>query len=174
MHKIWLTADTHFGHFNIIKYCNRPFTTIEEHDQSLVENWNLLVKSKDTVYHLGDLGMSDTVLRILPKLKGNIHLIKGNHDQSKVWTDKRFRFVKDTHMIKYQGISFWMAHYAHRTWPKMARGCIHTYGHSHGNLPGYLRSLDVGVDLWDYAPVDLDTIIDMMKDVPCLPENKQY
>jgi calcineurin-like phosphoesterase family protein len=56
---IWLTADTHFGHTNILKYCGRPFSSIEEMDETLINNWNNKVNQDDTVYHLGDFSFKD-------------------------------------------------------------------------------------------------------------------
>ncbi len=55
---IWFVSDTHFGHGNVLKYCNRPFSSTLEHDQQLIANWNSVVKENDTVYHLGDFGLS--------------------------------------------------------------------------------------------------------------------
>lgn len=170
-HTVWFTADTHFGHSNIIKYCNRPFSSIEEHDQSLIENWNSLVKGGDTVYHLGDFGFYDRIQRIIQKLHGNIHLIRGNHDNDTLTKNKRFNFVKDVHRFKKNEYEFFLSHYAHRSWPKMNRGAIHLYGHSHGNLPGFGRSIDVGVDVWNYRPVSIDQIVEIMKDVKPSWEN---
>lgn len=81
MSKIWFTSDTHWGHFNVIKYCNRPFTSVEEMDETLIENWNKAVGITDTVYHLGDvsLGLSPVEL-ISPRLNGIKKLVPGNHD----------------------------------------------------------------------------------------------
>ena len=52
--KYWFTADTHLGHQNIIKYCNRPFKTLDEMDTAIIRNWNERVDPDDTVLVLGD------------------------------------------------------------------------------------------------------------------------
>lgn len=79
---IFFTSDTHFGHSKIIDYCKRPFSSIEEHDKTLIQNWNNVVGQDDTVFHLGDFayGNSQFVSNIIRQLNGNIILIKGNHD----------------------------------------------------------------------------------------------
>lgn len=79
---IFFTSDTHFGHFKIIDYCKRPFSSIEEHDKTLIQNWNNTVGQDDTVFHLGDFayGNSQFIANIIKQLNGNIILIKGNHD----------------------------------------------------------------------------------------------
>lgn len=170
-HTIWFTADTHFTHTNIIRYCNRPFSSIQEHDEVLIQNWNKVVKGKDTVYHLGDFGFNNTdkFCNIINKLHGNIYLIRGNHDKQEVIEHKRFKIVKDVHRFKRDKQEFFLSHYAHRTWPKMNYGAIHLFGHSHGNMPDFGRSTDVGVDRWNYTPVSIDQILDkMLQIVPVL------
>ena len=79
---IFFTSDTHFGHSKIIDYCKRPFSSIEEHDKTLIQNWNNAVGQDDTVFHLGDFayGNSQFIANIIKQLNGNIILIKGNHD----------------------------------------------------------------------------------------------
>lgn len=78
---IWFTSDTHFGHKNVLKYCGRPFKTVEEMDEALIANWNAIVKPDDVIYHLGDVAMSiKAVKRVLPRLNGHKILIVGNHD----------------------------------------------------------------------------------------------
>lgn len=81
--KYFVIADTHFGHEKIIRYCNRPFRTVEEMDETLIKNWNETVSKKDTVLVLGDfaLGTKEYIENITKKLNGNKILILGNHDE---------------------------------------------------------------------------------------------
>lgn len=84
--KIWFISDTHFGHNNVIKYCNRPFENTEEMDKALINNWNNLVSKDDIIYHLGDVAMTTNKERLrnyLSKLNGYKILVKGNHDSRK-------------------------------------------------------------------------------------------
>lgn len=78
----FFTADPHFGHANIIKYCQRPFASVEEMDRALTERWNAKIGSDDDVWILGDFTMRSgaTALNYLRQLNGHKHLILGNHD----------------------------------------------------------------------------------------------
>lgn len=163
---------THYGHANIIRFCERPFATIEEMDERLIANYNALVKPQDTVYHLGDFSFSKDPGRVFRRLNGNKHLVLGNHDwgkREKQLRDLAWGWVKDVYFLKLGKKPtdlIWLAHYAHRTWPKSHHGSIHLHGHSHGDLPDHGRSTDAGVDAWDYKPVHLDTILKRLKDRP--------
>jgi len=149
----FFTSDTHFLHGNIIKYCNRPFDSIAEHDQTLIDNWNSVVNSKDTVYHLGDFGATqrastetiDRLQKICGKLKGNIILIKGNHDTN-INKVKRFNIVKDYHVVSVHNHRFVLFHYPMRSWQFANHGSIHLFGHCHSNMMPHYKSFDIGVD----------------------------
>jgi calcineurin-like phosphoesterase family protein len=79
--KTWFTSDFHFGHQNIIKFCDRPFASVEEMDYTLVKNYEALVKPSDTVFILGDLSMSFQIAKkFIEGLPGKKFLIAGNHD----------------------------------------------------------------------------------------------
>jgi len=84
MTQYWFTADTHFSHTNILRYCHRPFKNIEEHDYRLIQLWNSRVKPEDIVFHLGDFCFKEiqgkTAQYFLNQLNGKIIIIKGNHD----------------------------------------------------------------------------------------------
>ena len=79
----FFTSDTHFGHANIIRLCNRPFKDVEEMNEKLVENWNRVVPEDGTVFHLGDFAFGGSGLwnSVIPRLNGQIYLIIGNHDR---------------------------------------------------------------------------------------------
>lgn len=80
MMSIYFIADTHFSEENIIKYENRPFQGVQDMDDSMIANWNRMVKEEDTVYLVGDFGAGRREALLLDKLKGIKYLIKGNHD----------------------------------------------------------------------------------------------
>lgn len=80
----YFTSDLHIGHENIIRFSNRPFSTLGEMNRTLVDNWNSRVTERDDVFILGDMfyRKKEGVEEILRKLKGRKHLIVGNHDYS--------------------------------------------------------------------------------------------
>jgi len=169
---IWFTSDTHFGHSNSIKYCNRPFASVEEMDEVLIERWNERVKPSDTVWHLGDFAFHksyDELQTLFSRLNGTKCLVIGNHDYDS--TIRLFwhaaESIATVHIGKQSVI---LCHYAMRVWNKSHHGSLHLYGHSHGTLPGDSQSLDVGVDAWDYRPVNIDEIRDRLKTLPARPK----
>jgi calcineurin-like phosphoesterase family protein len=138
-------------------------------NETLISNWNSIVSPHDTVYHLGDVGMGrpEELLKILKRLNGKIFLIRGNHDKAaehRLCRD-RFEWIKDYHFASFNGgIKIALCHYALRVWDRSHRGAWHFYGHSHGRLPPLPGSfaLDLGVNSWDYSPVSLHRLRDIM------------
>lgn len=169
--QIWFTSDTHFGHKNVIPHCNRPFASIEEHDETLIENWNNKVAKHDRVFHLGDFSLcnKEKALEILKRLNGQIHLCLGNHDNLNKNMEEMFVWVKNYHELKVKHLpcqKIVLSHYAHRVWNRSHYGSYHLFGHSHGDLEDYGLSTDVGVDRWAYAPVSIEEICQYMEAKP--------
>ena len=108
-------SDLHFGHKNIIDFDNRPYTSVKEMEDALITNWNYVVTSKDTVYHLGDFcwGKADEWERLLKLLNGNKVIIQGNHDLSKYPPSikRLLTDVKDYKEIKDGGMNVIMSHF---------------------------------------------------------------
>lgn len=80
---VFLTSDLHLNHDKDFVYAARGFSSIEEHDEAIIENWNSIVHEEDIVYVLGDLSMGTNLEDIISKisrLNGRIHIIIGNHD----------------------------------------------------------------------------------------------
>lgn len=168
----YFTSDTHFGHANIIKYCSRPFESVEAMDAALIKNWNRRVGPDDTVWHLGDFSMNAGVERVRKyreRLNGRIHLIWGNHDKRTPEVAALFESVHDLTKVSFSEAGetrdVVLCHYAMRVWGASHRGAWHLYGHSHGSLTDDLHalSLDIGLDCWDYAPVSVQQIAARMQ-----------
>lgn len=170
----WFTSDTHFNHARIIEHSTRPFISLEDMTETMIANWNDLVRPGDTVFHLGDFAISwgkkqaAAIDSILARLNGQKWLICGNHDRDEVKRNQRWVQVKDYHEIKVDrgGLHkqrIVLFHYAMRVWNQMHRGAWLLHGHSHGNLSdiGGL-SMDVGVDCHGFRPISLDEVADFM------------
>jgi len=163
--EIWFTSDQHYGHTNVIRFCERPFATIEEMDEALIANHNECVKPGDTVYYLGDFSFARNPAPVFYRLNGNKHLVLGNHDWKRTGELKKlpWGWIKDVYFLRAGGTKIWLNHFAQLSWPSAHHGSVHLFGHSHGSLTGVGRSTDVGVDAWDYKPVHLDVILKMME-----------
>lgn len=168
--KYFVTADTHFGHKNIIKYCNRPYQDIEEMDQALIHNWNERVKPQDIVYFLGDFcfktsqksnenslqtNISDYYKS---KLNGDIIFIKGNHDNK----NSTKTLIKSL-QLEYGGLKINCIHDPEDFNPEFE---INFVGHIHQKWS--IKRLDnsilynVGVDVHRYMPI---TIEEALRDI---------
>lgn len=163
MSNIWFCADLHFSHANILKYQNRPFLSIGDMDECLIQTFNSYIKPEDEVYCLGDFSFSDPTY-YLKRLNGKWHLIKGNHDHRQ--PNRPFSWVKDTYMLRSVNPMIFMCHYPMRQWPQSHYGVINLHGHCHGSLPALGRQMDVGVDCNNYAPVHIEEVFSKMKDIP--------
>lgn len=168
MTKTWFTADTHFGHSNIIQYCKRPFADTRGMDGAIIASWNAVVGLDDDVYVVGDFAFrgEKSPGNYLSRLNGRKHLITGNHDSGESCIDPGWQSVQQLAEVVVDSQRIVLCHYGLRVWPGSHRGSIHLYGHSHGALPGDCQSLDVGVDCWRYRPVSLTEVRRRLKTLP--------
>lgn len=167
--KVWWVSDTHFSHKNIIKYCNRPFASVDEMNDAMATAWNERVRPDDTVWHLGDFSFErnpDHLDRQLKALNGRKHLITGNHDSPACRRSPGWESVRPYAETRVEGKFMVLCHYAMRVWNKSHHKSWMLYGHSHASLPGNSQSLDVGVDCWGYAPVDFEAICNRLATLP--------
>lgn len=161
MSNTFFTSDTHFGHANILKYDQKTrghFCSIEEHDEHIIEQWNFIVKPKDTVYHLGDFSFKSDHNAYVKRLNGDIHLIWGNHDKHGMYKD--FATCQDVLMLK--GLKLFLSHYPHYEWPSAYHGVAHLFGHVHEaftHVPGVtFPNLNVAINLHNFLPIHFDEL----------------
>ena len=174
----YFTADLHLGHRNIISYCDRPFRDVDDMNAGLVARWNDTVRPGDEVIVLGDVAMGriDASLALVAGLHGRKVLVAGNHDRC--WAGHR-RGV-DAATARYRAAGFdeiWQGtvqldlagtpvlaghfpyygdshdhdrYIGHRP---VDTGDWLLHGHVHDRWKVHERMVNVGVDVWDYAPV---------------------
>lgn len=169
---IFVTADHHFNHRGVLGMCQRPFASVEEMNEFLVQAWNSVVGPRDEVWHLGDFalgGTADELAAIFKRLRGRKILVRGNHDKEKV-LKLGWHSVNDLARPKLDGSRWVFCHYPMRAWAGAFRGSRHCFGHVHGLLPDTAQSCDVGVDRWGYRPAALEEIRERMAATPDVPE----
>lgn len=177
MGKIFLTSDLHFGHDRQFLYEPRGFSSIQEHDEAIIANWNSVVAPEDTVYVLGDLMLGDNEhgMECLRRLNGNLKIVRGNHDSDTRWalygTLPNVELLGWASVLKYRKYVFYLSHY-HTDVSNLDDNqylrshTLNLYGHSHQkerfwhDIPYYFH---VGLDSNNNTPVLLDDIIEMMK-----------
>lgn len=179
--EIWLTADTHYSHANVIRYCGRPYDTVEAMDEALETLHNELVKPGDQVWMLGDIvmGKRDQTLSVIARLHGDKHLISGNHDHTFAgnkrqaagiaqYTTAGFASIADTGVLDVAGRTVGLHHFpyagdSHDTdryaeFRPADRGGWLLHGHVHDAWRQRGRMVNVGVDAWAMRPVHLDEV----------------
>jgi calcineurin-like phosphoesterase family protein len=164
---IYFTSDTHFGHENIIRYCNRPFKSLKEMDSTIIKNWNSKIKEEDTIFFLGDFCFRKSseapegklFEHYKSQLKGQIIFVQGNHDKN-----NGNKSIIQKIGIAYGGRKINLVHN-----PEFIdlRYDINFVGHVH-NLWRFKRirrdnhivdCINIGVDVWDFKPVTINEIM---------------
>jgi calcineurin-like phosphoesterase family protein len=160
------TADPHFWHFNIIRYCNRPFSSIEEMHKTMIANWNQRVKPEDTVFCIGDWGFKksgeannapkEVYKSIKEQLNGNVILIRGNHEGN-----NDIKTIIHNLVISHGGHKMFLVHD-----PKYANPnyTINLCGHVHNNwkfkkLTNTSTIINCGMDVWNFRPITINEIL---------------
>lgn len=171
--KIFLTSDSHYGHLNIIEFCNRPYKNVEEMNHCLIDNWNKKVPADGLVFHLGDFAWGGYPFwkNIRDQLNGKIILIKGNHDEKNLTTtgaQELFEHVAYQMKIRVEGRAVYLNHNPFLCYGGTYRdpkGLVYqAFGHVHSG-PGakgldverlgvlFPTQYDVGVDNNNYEPI---------------------
>jgi calcineurin-like phosphoesterase family protein len=190
---IFFSSDHHFFHQNIIRYSNRPFASIEEMNETMIENWNSVVTHEDDVYCLGDFSFAGRPVEVLSyRLNGNKKIVFGNHDPGHPHNRQYKQKVKTGHH------NYWHEFYSRHGWEvlpinyvldipglasfnlcHMPYDCYDAryqdykmkddgrwliHGHTHSKERKLGRQLHVGVDAWSFTPVSVTQLAELMHD----------
>jgi calcineurin-like phosphoesterase family protein len=158
---LYFTSDTHFGDPRVLALDRRPFSSVQTHDEALVELWNETIGPEDVVWHLGDFARAGSadVDALLSRMNGRKHLVVGNNDTAGTISATAWASTQHYAELFVDGRLLILCHYPFLTWNQMGKRSINLHGHSHGRLKGAARQYDVGVDVWNYRPVGLDQLL---------------
>lgn len=161
----YFTSDQHFGHANIIKYCDRPYATYKIMDKALIDNWNSVIKDEDEVFVIGDFSLTrnhEMIRSLLEKLNGTKHLILGNHDELKPFSYVNCGFASVHTSLKIEDTIYLIHDPASAAVLKkddiLLCGHVHTLFTEIESENG-VRVINVGVDVRDYKPVSLEELL---------------
>lgn len=167
--KRFVIADTHFNHKNIIEYENRPFESVEEMNERMIDLWNLVVGKNDLIYILGDFTLSRRMMVIsdyVNRLHGKKVLIMGNHDTRKPKDYITCGFIAATRKPIMVEPGVILMHEPFSDASYIASNYIYLFGHVHANhtlMDDYPNCMCVSVERINYRPVDLDECIEKLK-----------
>lgn len=170
MKEDFFTSDQHFYHEKIIEYCNRPFTSVEEMNETIIERHNKTVRPSDIVYIVGDFAFHrspEQIIKLYKSLNGNKIWITGNHDSNN-YDLLQYHRILELRGKKWGGFDPTLCHYPMLSWNKSFHGTFQLHGHTHGTVPfdPKVRRLDVGVDSNNFTPVHWDDIVAKLSKVP--------
>jgi len=156
---IWFTADSHFGHENIIEYCHRPFKNAQRMEQNIIYNYRKVVQPEDTVIFAGDFTIKGSTYKgylehMVSQLPGKKILVLGNHDKFDpfIYVEVGFRSVHtayeiDGFIVCHDPVSslvdpskFWICGHVHTLWKTLK------------------NIYNVGVDQHGFFPVSIDEV----------------
>ena len=185
--EVFFTSDLHFRHGNIIKYCKRPFETVQEQTEKLIENWNKIVPDTATVFILGDFAFAtkNQWRGFLNRMTGKKYLILGNHDRYEDIPTEMFEDIVDLAKVSikikdHEWKTFILSHRPILCWEGSNDGSIMLHGHIHSAPNLELTSdteiykileskncFDVGVDNNDYRPISVNEVLTKIDNKIC-------
>lgn len=176
----YFISDPHFFHAASIEHCNRPFASVEEMNETIVENINRTVPRNCELFFLGDVsfGTREDTYKLLRKINGSKTLILGNHDKIIKKSDQIKSEIFGNRVFEQRVIKIdcpelanhlHLNHYAMLSWYSSHYGSGHLHGHHHGSLrdkPNGSRMLDVGVDCNNFTPFTEAEVIHLLTSIP--------
>ena len=176
---IYYIADMHFGHTNVLRFDNRPFSDTAQMDDTLLQNWNERVTSEDTVYVLGDAFWKneENSIRIMERLQGHKHLIQGNHDRVKGKLRPYWESIEQYAEVNDENRLVILSHYPILFYKNQHYGAVMLYGHVHNTrewklvekwkneqwamgIPSRLINVGCMMDYMRYTPRTLTELLD--------------
>lgn len=179
--QIYFSSDLHFNHSRDFVYEPRGFSSIEEMNEVIIQNFNKIVTPKDDLYLLGDIMLGgprglESGINLFKRLPGKIHLIFGNHDTTRrcnamMDVDNVIEICGYAAMLKYHKYHFYLSHYPTVTTnfdddKPLKQKVLSLSGHTHSKekFNAMTGSYNVAVDAHNCYPVSIEKIIEDFKE----------
>jgi calcineurin-like phosphoesterase family protein len=163
-HKIFFTADLHFGHKRITQTgpedrFRRPFADVDEMNAAIVANWNAVVGPHDKVYVLGDVSLNPKSMPIIGQCNGKKHLIKGNHDIAPIAEYLKYFYEVSAYRVFPEFVASHMPIHP----SQLPRFKANVHGHLHEDCLEDGRYVNVSLEQTDYTPISYDAVVARIK-----------
>lgn len=169
MGNIFFTSDHHFDHANFLNFKDdngnkiRPFETVEEMNETMIERWNSVIKVQDKVWHLGDVTFKpNQFARIASRLHGHKRLLVGNHDDPKNYELTRW-FEKVQLWRIFKDENFVCTHIPIRIDQFRGKVQFNVHGHIHQNVIDDPQYVNICVEQTNYTPLSMDELKERLK-----------
>jgi|11BtaG_2_1085332.scaffolds.fasta_scaffold55092_2 calcineurin-like phosphoesterase family protein len=165
----FFTAETHFNDPEVIKYEHqgqriRPWDTVEEQNQFIIDNWNSRVKDTDTVYHMGDVYDVDIKdsSQLVGQLNGNKILIRGDKDTDPIEQYKQYfsEVYNPPHVVEINEVKYVLSHFYLKKDQLDELDCsVNIHSHLHADCVPNPRYFSVSLERTNFYPITSDELI---------------
>ena len=157
----WIWSDLHLGNLGSARAFDRPFRTVREMDQAMMDAWYELVGRTDTIICLGDATVDGSVLahhqEWWREAPGTKLLVLGNHDLNRAALREAGFTMQCSLALCATDPPLALSHYPLRQIPV---GAINLHGRLHEGTEPTRRHINLAVEQTDYSPVGLIWILD--------------
>lgn len=170
---VWFYSDPHFDHANIIRYCNRPFISAEEMNNTLLREYHNRVKQGDTVYFLGDMtfgrgskGARYWLDKLQSRCDAKFYYIKGSHDNDIHPATNGLAVVEvaSEKVISVNGEQVLLIHDPAQVDPSWKGWVVHGHVHNYRPVLWKTHHINVSCDAVGFRPVSVNYIVGLIKD----------
>lgn len=164
MRNIFFVSDTHFDHANFLRFTDdqgnkiRPFHSVDEMNETIIERWNSVVTPQDKIYHLGDVTFKpNNFARIITRLNGHKRMLVGNHDDVKNYELTRW-FEKVQLWRIFKSENFVCTHIPIPKDQFRHKVRYNVHGHIHQNVINDPQYINVCVEQINYTPISIEEL----------------
>jgi calcineurin-like phosphoesterase family protein len=161
---VFVTSDTFFG--RKLAATNGGFSSVEEMEDTIIDNWNDRVKKNDIVYHLGNFSWDPiSGEAALASLNGKIFFVGGSYDKhlSENSLIKIGRHVLLPQIAEISKLNTVVSHWPLADWANRENGAIHIHGGQKIEDHRIEGRFCANIANWNWLPIELDFLKELIQ-----------